>query len=192
MCEAGACVTPPSQGYVNPVSIVDYYLANLQASTVNNVALGMPSSINASGYGVENPALAGITGENSRMSLVRRMLDATGLPIPNSGEVVADYVADLKFNGRAATPNVPGLTQLTFAQDLNAAPANRLRTLGIRLTTRARNPDRVAGPPPGTEDVPLTLFAVFPPATVAQYKYARVRTMFMEVNLPNLGAYLPW
>jgi hypothetical protein len=125
------------------------------------------------------------------MSLVRRMLDVDGAPILGSGEVVADYVADLKFSARKATPLAVGLTQLNFNDNLNGEPANQLRTLGIRLTTRARNPDRVAGPPPGNQDLPLTLFAVFPAATVAQFKYARVRTMFMEVNLPNLGAYLP-
>jgi len=199
---AGGCTTDVSQGYLNPVDVVDYFLTNLNASAADNTLLGLPNSITnpssllpADAFGFEDPNLAGITGEPSRMTLVRRRLSATGLPIVASGEIIADYVADLKFSARVATPGAAGLTQIDFPGSLNlpAGELNRVRTLGIRLTTRARNPDRAEGPLPAPgPDAPLTLFHVFPTGSVARYKYARVRTMFMEVNLPNLGAYLPW
>lgn len=200
---AGTCTTDVSQGYVNPVNIIDYFLTNLEASAASNTALGLPPTITTPlsggpGYGVEDPGLAGVTGEPSRMTLIRRQLSGTGAPIPLTGEIVADYVADLKFSARVATPAVVGLTRVELVDNLNDTsvatgfPPNRLRSLGIRLTTRARNPDRVEGPIPADANAPLTLFHVFPPLAVARNRYARVRTMNMEVSLPNLGAFLPW
>ena len=189
----GSC-SEPSGGYLNPVSMVDYFL--VQGADLGTY--GFPAGVSA--VGAEDSALNNITGESSRMMLVRRQVDTTGATV-SVPEVVADYVVDLNFRGRYAT-EVPGgtppitLTDEPFESIDNVSP-NRLRTLGVRLTTRARNPDRADAPAAiPTSDLALTRFRVFDSSnagyTTNKYQYARVRTLYADVTMPNMTNHTPW
>ncbi len=197
---ASGCITDPSQGYVNPIDVVDYSLVSLSAmAQADRLAYGFPNSIGGSSadavaFAEEDVGLAGITGEDSRVRLVRRRLNGDGDPIANSAEIVADYVADFKITARSQATLGGALTFHDFGADLNGVPPNQLRAVGVRLTTRAKNPDRrdQSGAVPASGDVPLATFRVFGGAAVARFQYARVRTMYNEVSLPNLAAFVPW
>src|SRR5262249_7748782 len=70
------------------------------------------------------------------------------------------------------------------AGDVSVTPATpeRIRGVQLRLTTRARAPDRDVDLPPGT-DGRRVRFLVDTGGPVAQY--ARPRTLYADVALPN-------
>ncbi|MFO0553127.1 MAG: hypothetical protein U0271_32365 [Polyangiaceae bacterium] len=186
-----SCTADPSGGYLNPVNFVDYAAMNLNGLTASD--FGLPASTQA--VIDEDAALAGFIGSNTRLSLVRRELDADGNPIPESGEIVADYVADLNFSARVTNASPPYVLTPAPFETLDAVPPQRIRALGVRLTTRARNPDRETGHDPAappSPDQPLQSFHVFGAGAVLRYRYARVRTLFTEVSIPNLAGVTPW
>jgi hypothetical protein len=184
-------------GTVNTVNVVEYSVQQI-AQPIDAAALavhGLQASM-ASIVAWDNGALAQTTGENTRMDLLRREIDATGAVIPNSGEVIAEWVADFKLRAWF-TQGAGALSNQLFDTGFDKADANpgaeppqpqRIRSLGIRLTTRSREPDREAraGAAPGPT-APLDRFEVFPAATPRKNRMARVRTMYADVSLPNLA-----
>ncbi|MBK8936683.1 MAG: prepilin-type N-terminal cleavage/methylation domain-containing protein [Polyangiaceae bacterium] len=181
-----------TDGFINPVNVIDYAPMRLTAATA--AAHGFGPTLTA--LMDQDAAIAGIVGDNSRLALVRRELLANGAPRPNTATIAADYVADLNFNGRFATDPLNPST-LTFA-DFNAAtpignvPDNQVRALGVRLTTRSRYPDRTAAPAAPTEDQALPRFEVFQAAATNRNRFARVRTFYNEVTISNLQGIPPW
>jgi hypothetical protein len=171
-----------SPGYVNPVQFVDYALFGAQDVAANAATIGLPAPIGT--MAGEDAALEPITGANSRAFLVRRELDGRGNLVPASAEVVADFVVDLNFSARRRVG--AGVQPVPF-DGLAGIPPNEIRSLGIRLSTRARNPDRAVGQAVVPDsDQTLTRFDVFAGASNTRERWARVRTMFSEVSLPNL------
>ena len=172
-----------SSGYVNPVHFVDYAVVG----AANLGALGLPPSVAA--LGTEDAALATVTGSASRAMLVRRELDAVGAPIPGSAELISDFVVDLNFSVRTReTDGTTLVVPFDSATAVSAIPTNRIRTVGVRLSTRARNPDRPVGqnPVPGSDQA-LGRFNAFAGTTTnVRDQFARVRTMFSEITLPNM------
>ncbi|NUP09351.1 MAG: hypothetical protein HOW73_25135 [Polyangiaceae bacterium] len=186
---SGAACGELTGGYVNPVDIIDYAPMHLTAGTATTQGIGP----NLATLMDQDVAVAGTVGDGSRLALVRRELSADGSVRPNTALIVADYVADLNFTARAAndplTPNV--LTPVAF-DAVGAVPENRIRTLGVRLSTRTRNPDRAVAPPVPARNQPITRFNVFPSAATNRTKWARVRTIYVEANLQNLLGATPW
>lgn len=176
-----------SPGYVNPVHFIDYAVVDA-ATPASLTAMGLPPSIVS--LSSEDTALATVTGSASRAFLVRRELDADGAMIPGSAEVVSDFVADLNFSLRARLPN--GSTVVVPFDDntnvVSSVAPNRIRTVGVRLSTRARNPDRPVGqnPVPGSEQAISRFNAFGGTSTNVRDRFARVRTMFSEITLPNM------
>ena len=75
-----------SEALINPVNIIRYRLANLSA--IPEYA-GAYRSVDAT-----------IPIDATRLDLIREMLDATGTPIANTTELVAEYAVDLRADGR--------------------------------------------------------------------------------------------
>jgi hypothetical protein len=202
------CVDATTAGtetfYVNPVNVVEYALVPVHGGAnsieAGAAAVGLPASMSVSvncpgpqcerGFAAEDAELrtAGdIGGTLSRVALVRRQLDANITIIPSSGEVVADYVVDLNFNARRID-GAGVLQPVAFEGNVGGVPPNELRSLGVRLSTRARTADRTLGQDPNpTADLVLARFRVGDPAVVGSNSWARVRTMFSQVTLPNFS-----
>lgn len=170
-------------GYINPVHFVDY--AVVAAADLG--AVGLPASV--ASLVNEEVGLDTVTGANTRAFLVRREIDAEGTPIPGTAEAISDYVVDLNFSLRSRTPaGVTVVAPFDGTPAVGTIPTNQIRTVGVRLSTRARNPDRPIGQAtvPGSDQA-LARFNVFAGTTsnVAN-RFARVRTMFSEITLPNM------
>jgi hypothetical protein len=72
--------------------------------------------------------------------------------------------------------------------DVTAGPAStpeRLRGVQVRFTTRARAPDRDVDLPAGT-DGRKNRFLLNQSDPIGQWRYARLRTLYADVGLPNL------
>ncbi len=180
-------------GTVNTVNVVEYSVQQVAPGTlgVHGLQASMASIV---GW---DAALAPTTGEDTRMDLLRREIDATGAVVANSGEVIAEWVADFKLRawftqgtGEILSGRLfdTGFDKEDASPGAEPPPPQRIRSLGIRLTTRSREPDRerrlgAAAPGP---TAPLDRFEVFPTSTPRKNRMARVRTMYTEVSLPNL------
>lgn len=180
--------------YVNPVNVVEYALVPVHGANsieTDPTFFGLPASMNAAnGFAQEDAALRNgtddIGGTRSRAALLRRQLDAAGDFVPGSAEIVADYVVDLNFSARRVD-NTGAFIDVPFEGNIDAvARPNELRSLGVRLSTRARTADRSVGqtPVPAANQI-LGRFQVGDPAVVGSNAFARVRTMFSQVTLPN-------
>lgn len=179
-----------TNGYVNPINVIDYVPIHLDAA--NSAAHGIGTTLAA--LMDQDSTIAGVTGDQSRMALVRRELNGIGGIVANSSEVVADYLVDLNFSGRVANnlarPNE--LTPMRFDEQIGNVAKNRVRSLGIRMTTRSRYADREGAPVAPNEDQPLVKFEVFDATATNRFRFARVRTMFSEVSISNLMGAVPW
>jgi type II secretory pathway pseudopilin PulG len=162
-------------------------------------------------------ALVGYTGaggDTTKYDLTRQYVDATGALL-GSPEVVAEYVADLKFafavdNTLTTTGNfAPGGTSsqvvLAFEDPANATIAGdvtketappltdltgpqpqRIRSIRVRLATRAELPDRTEPLDAGLNY--LYRYCIASPAAncvAGAPVFARTRTIVTEVALPN-------
>jgi hypothetical protein len=180
--------------YVNPVNVVEYALVPVHGANsieANPAVFGLPAAMSAAnGFAAEDQALraagADIGGTLSRVALLRRQLNANAVVVPGTAEIVADYVVDFNFSARRI--DAAGVLQpVPFEGNIDAvARPNELRSLGVRLSTRARTADRSVGQPavPTAAEV-IARFQVGAPAVVGSNSFARVRTMFSQVTLPN-------
>ena len=148
----------------------------------------------------------------AKYDLVRSYVDiVTGLPIPQTTELVAEYAVDLDFafsvdNGTAAAPSL-----LTFAfgqdaqndpwaQDISAQAApytpgpQRVRSVRARVSTRSAIGDRavnvqVSNPGQYTGETYIYRYCIntTPSCDTADgtLRWARARTITTEVALPN-------
>jgi prepilin-type N-terminal cleavage/methylation domain-containing protein len=190
-----------SGSLVNPVQIVRWQLLQATAEPAQYAPLG------------GQPLVPNVV-DPTKYDLVRSYVDAaTGNPIAATTEVVAEYAVDLKFafavdagtsgllpnmqifpfgnpNNPLWAPNILGNPALLGQPD----PA-RIRSVRVRLVTRAAEPDRtlnVAVPNPNGQPF-MYRYCVQPPAptgcdpvnTAGILQYARARTLTAEVALPN-------
>lgn len=148
-----------------------------------------------------------------KYDLLRSYLDANGDPA-GSPEVVAENAVDLAFAfsvdrgnyGDDLTNPTPNLVSYGFGDPLNAtiAPADlqaadafpqRIRSVRIRLSTRAALPDRPSSmmlpPPPATNGYPVRYCANPDGCTEdgTRTDWARMRTVTTEVALPNQAGF---
>lgn len=159
-----------------------------------------------------------VTGDAGRTELVRVELDGNNAEMPDTLELVAEYTVDFKLGisvsstANTPTPN-PVITRypiqqaefneiyLAAAEVTDGGHPESIRAVQIRLSTRTRAPDRDANLDVGTgpDARPLRFFipnvvpGIGTPADVtpalAVPVYARMRTLYAEVALPNqIGA----
>ncbi|APR81862.1 Hypothetical protein A7982_07211 [Minicystis rosea] len=178
---------------VSVVSRVMYDVRSLQGTTGTYAALVTP------------PAGTGqISGDTGRTELVRVEIDASGAERPETLELVSEYAVDLRF-GITAVPNRvtgdnynPSVKTLeigtpaiyTIAGDVSgsAATPQYLRAVQVRFATRTRAPDRDADLPVGFDGRRLRYQVL----TTGKSRYARMRTAYANVGLPNQGGFSLW
>lgn len=149
-----------------------------------------------------------VTGDDRRTELVRVELDGNNQEIDSTLELVAEYAVDLKFGISVASPlndssidpvvtrypiQVPELSQIYNITDENTGTPHVVRSVQVRLSTRTRAPDRDTGLATGADGRPLRFFipgigGMNSPSDVqpgSMPVYARMRTLYAEVSLPN-------
>ncbi|NUP05092.1 MAG: hypothetical protein HOW73_03410 [Polyangiaceae bacterium] len=180
-----------TQGYINPVNVIDYVPVHL--TNLNATSQGLGTTIQT--LLTQESTNAGVTGDESRMMLVRRALGANGAILPNSTTIEADYLVDLNFSARYASDALqPNTHQFADFEAVGAIPENQVRSLGIRMTTRSRFADRAERGftvvPNASQ--PLPRFEAFTSTATNRMRFARVRTFFTEVAISNLQGVVPW
>ncbi len=174
---------------VNPVSRVRYDLRSLAGDATFGPLVAQQG--------------APMSGDDKRTELVRVELDATDNEIASTLEIVSEFAVDLKFGLRTVTGlsggTNPALGQLfgiqaglgnaqvyTIAADVFAnvtATPQLIRAVQVRLSTRARAPDRdsdLGAAADGHRPRMLINTASVKPV------YARVRTLYAETVLQNV------
>lgn len=184
------------------------YETGAVVSVIQRVRYELRSMAGDPSYGpLVAPIAPAQTGDGSRTELVRSELDETDTPFPAGGakapELIAEYAVDLKFgievgimdpvtNAVTTTrhpitlPEDP-IVYSTAADVLNGGGTPQfIRSVQVRLATRARAPDR-------TEPLAIDL-GVTPDGRLGRFvlggvggntRYARVRTLNTDVFLPN-------
>jgi prepilin-type N-terminal cleavage/methylation domain-containing protein len=185
-----ACGARPGGGLVNPVSIIRYRIGPLCDSFP---CAGTPY---AAVYAPTGPDAT--TGESWRVELLREEIGAENAGDvfaidDNAGslisqEVIAEFAVDLDFAAItlvAPNSNAPTTLALVNFNDggspIDAIAPNRVRSVRVRLGTRARVPDRDTDSP---SDV-VTRWLLKDVASAN--RYARMRTLHTEIQLPNLS-----
>jgi prepilin-type N-terminal cleavage/methylation domain-containing protein len=189
--------------WVNPVQIVQYQLVAAANEAVQYTTSPLGSM----------PLTPAATEDPTKYDLVRSYIDAvTGLEVPGTQEIIAEYAVDLAFSltvdtGTALLPSpvsfpFDNANNALWAKDVStlASPIvndpKRIRAVRVRLVTRAGQADRTLSVPvPGTAGTFLYRYCVVaggcdPVNATGIFQYARARTVTAEVSLPNqAGAY---
>lgn len=196
-----AALTGPAAGraWVNPVAIVHWEIVAASTETAQYTN-GLQTQTGATG--VADP---------TKYDLVRTLVDAHDNAVVNTSEVIAEYAADLKFAfsvagtaAAAADPQSisPTVTTYDFSSTNNATVGGairsgggggtpqRIRSVRMRLTTRASQADRTATIPvlPAYSDTYLYRYCILPGGCTSNgttLQYARARTLTTEVTVPN-------
>jgi prepilin-type N-terminal cleavage/methylation domain-containing protein len=192
-------------GLANPVSRVRYDIRRLSGHDR---------------YGdLVAPIAPEVTGDAGRTELVRVELDADDHEIPDTLELVAEYAVDLKLGlsvasvvGNPAVDPVvtrhpiavpdDGSIYNTAADVTDNGTPERIRSIQVRLAVRARAPDRGADlgkDPDGRKRrflIPGLLPGVSddsdPPPPGGMPIYARLRTFYADIALPNQAGVETW
>jgi type II secretory pathway pseudopilin PulG len=132
------------------------------------------------------PVAGDPTGDAGRTELVRSELDKDGNPVIGSTELVAEYAVDLKFGISTVDQLTTAVTDFPIQYPENPAVyatlPERIRSVHVRFSTRARAPDRDVDLPVGP-DGRKHRFMIKIGNTAA---YARMRTLYTEIALQNL------
>jgi prepilin-type N-terminal cleavage/methylation domain-containing protein len=198
-----SCNPAAGPGYANPVDLVEYVVKYLKPISADLVAEGFPGAV--APFVDPDPSTPdlpqadidianAVTGEGTRLQLVRRRLAGDGTILANSAEIVADHVADLNFRLNykpAAAANTLALADFDQSTATGAPGAandwQEVRTVGVRLGIRAKGPEREAdGSVVPTSNLPLRRFRLFPASATNRLGFARVRNLYTEVHLTNL------
>lgn len=145
-----------------------------------------------------------VTGDSGRTELVRTELAADGTELTAATELVAEYAVDLRFGITASTmiqgdnynPTVTtygiGASQVySIAGPVSSVSSQPelIRAVQVRLSTRTRAPDRDASLPVVAPDGRRLRFLISPTMEPA---FARMRTIYDNVALPNQGGFSLW
>ncbi len=161
----------------------NYCLVN----TLSVVRYELMSMLGDANYGpLVAPAAAAATGDDQRTELVRTELDRNGTPVLDTRELVSEFAVDLKFGISTIDLATTAVTDFPITlpanQDVYTTPPERIRSVHVRLSTRARAPDRDTNLPVGPDGrrhrFQMTIFG--------KTQYARMRTLYTEVALQNL------
>jgi len=198
-----SCNPAAGPGYANPVDLVEYVVKYLKPIPADLIADGFPGAV--SPFVDPDPSTTdlpqtdidianAVTGESTRLQLIRRRLAGDGTILANSAEIVADHVADLNFRltyKPAAATNTLAVADFDQSAATGAPGASddwqEVRTVGVRLGIRAKGPEREAdGSVVPTSNLPLRRFRLFPASATNRLAFARVRNLYTEVHLTNL------
>jgi hypothetical protein len=192
------------RAWLNPVQIVRWEITSNTTTVGNSKEPAQFVAASVTSTGAADP---------NKYDLMRTVLDADMHPT-HVQEIVSEYAVDLRFafdvdTGPAVPPGTPPSPLLKVypfddashtANALVAAAAlgtptaqpQRIRSVRVRLATRAAQPDRNASipPAPAYPDTYLYRYCVLPqgdmcPAPDNVARWARVRTLTTEVALPN-------
>lgn len=184
------------------------YETGAVVSVIQRVRYEIRSMAGDPAYGpLVAPVSASQTGDATRTELVRTELDETDTPMAAGStkppELIAEYAVDLKFGveigimdpvtNLVTTTRHPiavaedPLVYSTAADVLNGGGTpETIRSVQVRLATRARAPDRTEPLNIDTAVTPDGRLARFALGGVAaNARYARVRTLNADVFLPN-------
>jgi len=191
---------------VNPVSRVRWTLRNMRGHARYGALVAPPAdATEALMTGDGDPSSFNQPG---RTELVRVELDADGNEIEDRAEtnpalstleIVTEYAVDLKFGVTSTVTNsiAPTLTRRAIGDaagyvvalpnsDATGAP-ERIRSIGVRLSTRARVPDRNQ---PLTGGLVGNIGRFSLTGVPGELTYARMRTLQAEVALQNQSGVL--
>jgi hypothetical protein len=181
-------------GIVNPVSRVRYDIRSLAAHpTYKNLVAAVSTDA---------------SGDAGRSELVRVEVDVNDNELPDTLELVAEYAVDLKFGltvfARDALPpselsacsSLPGTDVYTCpipmppqvytavaGPVMGGARPELIRSIQVRLATRARAPDRASDLGSGPDGRKYRFQLNLPGTPVP--KFARMRTIYAEKYLRN-------
>ena len=144
-----------------------------------------------------------VTGDSGRTELVRTELAADGSELSTATELVAEYAVDLRFgitvstkitgdnyNPTVTTYPIGNSSVYSIAASIQSSGTPELiRAVQVRLATRTRAPDRDASLPVQAADGRRLRFLIDP---TMQPAYARMRTLYANVALPNQGGFSLW
>lgn len=139
-----------------------------------------------------DPTVAPLTGEDFRTELVRVELDPDGIEMAGTLELVAELAVDLKFGVTkapltgSATAFNPLMTTYAFNDPLVMNAPELVRAVQVRLSTRARVPDRENQLAASGRNY---RFAVLQPPI--RERFTRLRTLHATVALPNQAEFSP-
>jgi hypothetical protein len=158
-----------------------------QMSVISVVRYELQSLTGHPQYGpLVAPVAGSATGDGSRTELVRVELDKDLQPIPDTLELVSEFAVDLKFGisfmdvaTTTATDVPPPLPPNPL---IYTTPPERIRSVHVRFSTRARAPDRDVDLPTGPDGRKYRYKLPIAGKTI----YARMRTLYTEVALQNL------
>jgi prepilin-type N-terminal cleavage/methylation domain-containing protein len=160
--------------FVSVVSRVLYDLRSLQGDPIYGTLVA------------PDPNTVALTGENLRTELVRVELQSNNNPFPGSLELVAELAADLQFAVTKApavgSPTVfnPQMTNYGFGDPNVMTTPELVRSVQVKLSTRARVPDRENTL--GASGRKYRFAVLQPPI---RERFTRLRTLHATVALPN-------
>ncbi len=203
------------KAWINPVQLVRWEITSAPTEALNQPQLAALGNVVQTGE-----------VDTNKYDLMRSYVDAYGNVIKQTSEIVAEYAVDLDFAFTvdqslvgpvqpsmvsyafgAGNPNdlwaasIAGLTAVPPAQPPSNIGPQRIRSVRVRLATRAALPDRtvnVGVPNQFLNGEYMYRYCAPLPGQAApncttndgSLKYARVRTVTTEVALPNnSGAY---
>jgi type II secretory pathway pseudopilin PulG len=163
------------------LSVVDLVRYDLR-SMVSDATYA--SLFKAAGLGTGGSGSA-LPYEGKRAELVRVELNAAGIEIAATREIISEYAVDLRVDAWGATnASSPTLVPITVAVDQNYALTHLLRGVHVRFSTRSREADREADIS-GTGGSGTDLYRI-PLGAGKTGPYARVRTLQSDIALRNL------
>jgi hypothetical protein len=189
---------------VNPVMIARWEITTSTLELTNTPQYALSLDNQAANYASGNV-------DTTKYDLLRTYIDATGAPVYETSEVVAEYAVDLKLafsvDTTALGAQAPTITTYAFDDATNnanwsydvskvsAPPPNigphRIRSVRARVATRAALPDRTVNVPlvNYSQQAFLYRYCVNSSPSCATsdgtLRWARARTLTTEVSLPN-------
>jgi hypothetical protein len=157
---------------------------------------------------LDNLPLSPGTPDPNKYDLMRSYVDASGVLVPQTSEIVAEYAVDLDFAFTVDTgtgPSGPLLQTIAYDDPANAGWAydvsgqaasltvgpQRIRSARVRLVTRTAQPDRTGNVPATNtgKETFLYRYCLVPSCTTIDrtLRFARARTITAEVSVPNLA-----
>ncbi len=164
-------------------------------SVVSRVLYDLRSLKNDPAYGTlvaADPTTQALTGEALRTELVRVELAPDDTEVPGSLELVAELAANLQFGITrapiAGSPTAfnPQMTTYGFGDPLVMSSPELVRSVQVKLSTRARIPDRENALGASGRNY---RFAVLQPPI--RERFTRLRTLHATVALPNQADFSP-
>ena len=189
------------RAWVNPVQIVRWEITTSTLEAQNQAQYANALDNLSTQYGTIDP---------NKYDLMRTYVDATGAPVPQTAEMIAEYAVDLDFAFSVDTSilnGVPNIATFAFEDNTNndawsygvdTKPVSvigpqRIRQVRARVVTRTAMGDRTVNVPVanyGAEAYTYRYCINASPSCTTNngvLRWARARTVTTEVSLPNLA-----